>query len=209
MQHVLIYLSHILTSSLRCRARNGSITMNPRSFIFFWIIVCFFSATVFAENVGLEKIKIQGEKGNAPAQFKLGVMYFRGKGTSQNYQEALKWFQKAAQQGLSEAQYNTGVMYYQGKGVTLDYTKAFEWFNKAAKQNNPKAQYNLGIMYASGEGVPQDYVKAYAWMSLAYSNGYDRAKNNILILNKAMTASEMEEATALADKIRQSLENDH
>ena len=183
--------------------------MNPRSFTFFLIIICFFSAAVFAENEDFDKIKIQAEKGNAPDQFKLGVMYFRGKGTSQNYQEALKWFQKAAQQGLSDAQLNTGVMYYQGKGVTQNYNEALKWFNKAAKQNNPIAQFNLGVIYASGEGIPPDYVKAYAWMILAYSNGYERARKNILILNNAMTASEMQEATELADRIKQGLENSY
>jgi hypothetical protein len=44
-------------------------------------------------------------------------------------------------------------------------------------------------------------------MSLAYSNGYEQAKNNILILNNAMTASEMEKATALAAKIRKNFKN--
>jgi len=46
-------------------------------------------------------------------------------------------------------------------------------------------------------------------MSLAYSNGYEQAQNNILILNKAMTASEMEKAAAQAAKIRKSFKNSY
>ena len=89
------------------------------------------------------------------------------------------------------------------------YTEALKWFNKAAKQNNPKAQYNLGVIYASGVGVPQDNIKAYAWLILAYSNGYEQAKDNILILNKVMTASEMEKAEAQVAKIRKNFKNSY
>jgi TPR repeat protein len=176
--------------------------MMPRFFHVFLIFICFLSALAFAEDESFEKIKMQAEDSNAPAQFKLGVMYYKGRETTQNYTEALKWFQRAAEQELPEAQYNTGLMYYEGKGVAQNFTEALKWFDKAAKQNNPKAQYNLGVMYASGEGAPQDYIKAYAWMSLAYSNGFEQAKNNILLLNKNMTAYEMEKAAAQAAEIK-------
>jgi TPR repeat protein len=56
-----------------------------------------------------------------------------------------------------------------------------------------------------GEGAPRDYRKAYAWLSLAYSNGFEPAKNNILLLDKVMTASEMEKATAQAAEIKKGL----
>lgn len=187
----------------------GSAPMKPLFFHVFLILICLFSALVFAEDESFERIKMQAEKGNVPAQFKLGIMYFKGRETSQDYKEALKWFQRAAEQGLSEAQYNIGVMYIEGKGVSQNYTEALKWFNKAAKQNDPKAQYNLGVIYASGVRVPQDYIKAYAWLILAYSNGYEQAKDDILILNKAMTASEMEKAEAQAAKIRKTFNNSY
>ncbi len=96
-------------------------------------------------------------------------------------------------------------MYYESKGVSQNYVEALKWFSKAAMQNNPKSQYNLGVIYASGVGVPQDNIKAYAWMSLAYSNGYEKAKDNILILNKAMTASEMQKAEVETAKFREKI----
>jgi len=183
--------------------------MKTRFFHVFLILICLFSALVFAGDESFERIKMQAEKGNVPAQFKLGIIYFNGRETSQDYKEALKWFQRAAEQGLSEAQYNIGVMYIEGKGVSQNYTEALKWFNKAAKQNDRKAQYNLGVIYASGVGVPQDNIKAYAWLILAYSNGYEQAKDNILILNKVMTASEMEKAEAQVAKIRKNFKNSY
>jgi TPR repeat protein len=168
----------------------------------FSMLICLFSASAFAENENIERIKVQAEKGNVSAQFELGVMYFKGQKTSQGYKEAKKWFQRAAEQGLPEAQHNLGFMYYEGIGVSQNYTEALKWFTKAAKQNRPKAQHNIGVIYASGLGVPQDNIKAYAWLSLAYSNGYEKSKDIILILNKEMTTSEMQQAEAKAAKLR-------
>ncbi len=49
-------------------------------------------------------------QGDAHAQFNLGVMYDKGRGVSQDYAEAVKWYRKAAEQGHASAQHNLGVM---------------------------------------------------------------------------------------------------
>lgn len=43
------------------------------------------------------------EQREAAAQLQLGKMYTMGKGVAQNDDEALYWYQKAAEQGLNEA----------------------------------------------------------------------------------------------------------
>ncbi|MGO9021708.1 MAG: tetratricopeptide repeat protein [Syntrophobacteraceae bacterium] len=43
------------------------------------------------------------ERGEAPAQFYLGVMYENGQGVPKDYVQAHKWFELAAAQGDSEA----------------------------------------------------------------------------------------------------------
>ena len=43
------------------------------------------------------------EQGVAKAQFNLGTMYKSGRGVTQKYQEAVKWYRLAAEQGLEEA----------------------------------------------------------------------------------------------------------
>jgi len=73
-------------------------------------------------------------QGNAVAQYNLGVMYARGKGVIQDYQEARKWWQLAAKQGEAAAQYNLGWMYRTGDGVTQDYEEARKWYRLAAEQ---------------------------------------------------------------------------
>jgi uncharacterized protein len=53
-----------------------------------------------------------------------GVLYEEGQGVPQDYAEAVKWFQLAADQGLAIAQNNLGAMYYNGQGVPQDYVQA-------------------------------------------------------------------------------------
>ena len=61
----------------------------------------------------------------------------------QDYEEAVKWYRKAAEQGYASAQYNLGVCYYNGKGVEQDYEEVVKWYRKAAEQGHPRAQYHL------------------------------------------------------------------
>ena len=56
------------------------------------------------------------EQGYAGAQYNLGLMYYHGKGVSQDYEEAASWVRKAADQGDAAAQNNLGSMYREGKG---------------------------------------------------------------------------------------------
>ena len=55
---------------------------------------------------------------------------------NKNYQEAVAWYQKAADQGLARAQFILGMLYYEGQGITQDYAKEKEWYGKAAKQGD-------------------------------------------------------------------------
>ena len=51
-------------------------------------------------------------------------MYDNGQGVTQDYKQAVYWFEKAATQGLAKAQYNLGLMYSNGQGVTQNYKQA-------------------------------------------------------------------------------------
>jgi TPR repeat protein len=47
-------------------------------------------------------------------------MYANGYGVAKDYQEAVYWYRKAAEQGRADGQNNLGVMYENGYGVTKD-----------------------------------------------------------------------------------------
>jgi len=81
----------------------------------------------------LELLHPLAAQGIANAQNSLGFIYHMGKGITQDYQEAVKWYRLAAEQGHAVAQNNLGVMYVKGEGVTQDHVRARMWFNFAAR----------------------------------------------------------------------------
>jgi len=179
--------------------------------ILYTIILSFlFSSSVFAgfqeglgaigksDDVTVLKWKALAEQGDAKAQFNLGVMYVKGDGVTQDYQEAVKWYRLAGEQGDAKAQYNLGVMYGNGEGVTQDYKEALKWYRLAAEQRYATAQSNLGLMYAQGQGVIQDNVIAYMWFKIAISNGSELAKTNRDNAERIMTSEQIAKAQKLA-----------
>ena len=81
--------------------------------------------TLVAQDINT--LKQQAQKGNAQAQFKLGLMYVLGQGVPQDDVEAVKWFRLAADQGDAYAQYSLGEMYTNGQGVPQDDVQAVKW----------------------------------------------------------------------------------
>lgn len=71
------------------------------------------------------------EKGNAEAQYVLGMMYRAGRGVHRDNKEASKWYQLAAEQGHPIAQFYLGWMYAHGKSVPKDYVKSYMWIDIA------------------------------------------------------------------------------
>ena len=95
-----------------------------------------------------EETKSKAEKGNSEAQFNLGFRYYSGhsifKEPDVDWPEAVKWFQKAADQGHIKAQRYLGNCYQNGSGVIKDSRRAVDWYRKAAEQEDAQAQDNLG-----------------------------------------------------------------
>ena len=77
------------------------------------------------------------KQGKPLAQFNLGLMYYKGRATEQDYKAAVKWWRLAAEQGFAEALNNLGMMYGNGDGVAQDYVQAHKWFDLAASRHPP------------------------------------------------------------------------
>ena len=60
-----------------------------------------------------------------------------------DYNEAVQWFRKAAEQGHASAQFILGHCYDAGDGVSKDTAKAIEWYKKAAAQGQEDAKKEL------------------------------------------------------------------
>jgi TPR repeat protein len=108
------------------------------------------------------------EKGDATAQYDLGVSYYNGQGEIGKSMGEL---------------FNLGLSYYNGQGVEQDYAEAAKYFRKAAEQGHVSAQNNLGVMYANGQGVTKDNYEAVKWFRKAAAQGDENVKakaNNAL-----------------------------
>ena len=90
-----------------------------------------------------------------------------GQGVPRDYQRALVWLRKGAEQGDASAEHYIGWMYFSGNRLEKHYGQAAEWESKAARQGYGPAQDMLSLMYTEGVCVTQDYVIAYMWLNLA------------------------------------------
>ena len=63
----------------------------------------------------------------------LGATYAAGPSISKDSREAMRSWQRAAEQGDAEGQYNLGLMYDKGQGVPQDILRAYMWYHLAAE----------------------------------------------------------------------------
>lgn len=109
----------------------------------------------------------------------LGFMYDMGYGAKQDFSEAIKCYQKAANLGSALAEYNLGIMYEKGLGTNQDLKMAAEFYKKSANQNFKFAQFNLALLYEKGLGVAQNYQEAFSWYLKAAEHGDVDAQVNV------------------------------
>jgi TPR repeat protein len=98
-------------------------------------------------------IRAKAERGDAVAQYSLGICYAKGQGVATNEAEAVKWYRKAAEQNDAKAQCNLGACYATGQGVEKDYTEAVKWYRKAAEGGEVKALSSLAWILATSENL--------------------------------------------------------
>jgi TPR repeat protein len=78
----------------------------------------------------------------------LGMFYYVGEIVEQNYEEAFKWFNKAADQGFSMAIYSVAFYYYHGIGTTIQNSSTAEkYLLLAVEKDNIDAMILLTKYY--------------------------------------------------------------
>jgi TPR repeat protein len=127
--------------------------------------------------VTTETTESRAGHGDAEAQFSLGLR-FAGQGATQDYGQAVQWYQKAADQSHAMAQFNLGIMYAAGQGVDRDEAKSMGWMQRAADLGDAGAQFHIGMKHhrASFDELPEaaseSRIQAYKWLQLAAAQGY-------------------------------------
>lgn len=117
----------------------GQLALNPQS---------------MAEN--LSRIKFDAQRGNASAQYQLGLVYEWGIGVYKNIREAAAWYDKAARGGNPWAMVSLGSLLINGytdeigKKVEADPVRAYVLFSQAAAAGVHEGSANLALMYLTG-----------------------------------------------------------
>lgn len=137
------------------------------------ILLLLLSAIGAADEVDLGALRVQAEAGDARAQLNLGAAYDHGYGLPKDQEQALHWYQKAAEQGLAEAQFNLAHLLVDAE---ISPVAAAEWMAKAAEQGMLDAQFLMGVTYAEGIGVEQDPLQGRLWLQRAIDAGHEEAR---------------------------------
>jgi len=78
------------------------------------------------------------QAGDANRQNQMGKMCYYGDGMPQDYEQAVEWWQKAAEQGNYEAQLSLVNAYRKGVGVEKNQRLANHWLEQAGSQRTKK-----------------------------------------------------------------------
>jgi TPR repeat protein len=108
-------------------------------------------------------------KGDAEAQYHVGMMYNNGIGTQQDPRQAFEWFQKSAAHNDPLGAYKLGC-YYDGQGagiITADPNEALKYKLIAAKAGYALAQHDVANHYSRQE----NFEEAVKWWKAAGDQG--------------------------------------
>ena len=134
------------------------------------------------DAIGSPLLRKAALKGDPTAAYEVAVRFAEGKGVASNYQEAAKWYDRAARAGVIPAVFRLGTLYEKGLGVTKDLDIARRYYLQAAERGNAKAMHNLAVLAADGGGKGPDYKTAAQWFRKAAEHGIADSQFNLAIL---------------------------
>ena len=127
----------------------------------------------------LREAALRGEGG---AAYEVGARFAEGRGTTVNYEEAIKWYERAADKGVVLAMFRLGTLLEKGLGTKKDPDSARRYYLQAAERGNAKAMHNLAVLDADGGGRGPNYKAAANWFKKAAERGIADSQYNLGIL---------------------------
>lgn len=120
----------------------------------------------WADSTDIVGLRAAANQGSAEAMNRLGRLYTRGEGVSQDLVEAARWFKRAADAGHAPAMVNLAVIC---ESIS-DIDQAVSLYTQAARTGDTTAMNCLGDLY-SAEGPRRDYGEAARWYHLGAEAG--------------------------------------
>ena len=119
----------------------------------------------------ISEIRTLAASGDVEAAFLMGTAYDEALGVDVDYQEAMRWYRRAAHRGHVLATHNVGNMHRDGRGVDVDHATAAMWWLRAARAGDVIPALRLAEAYEAGRGVPQSVEDARDWYETAAAAG--------------------------------------
>lgn len=137
----------------------------------------------------------------ALAQNSLGSSYDLGTGTEQDFEQAVVWYSKAAENGSTEAQRNLGEKYFLGEGTEKDIEKAIYWLEKAAEQEDSIAQKYLTLAQLEKHMTDNPAQTSTGGIDIDKLDADENAKTALSNINVFFDLNEYSRANDVAEKL--------
>ncbi len=145
---------------------------------------------------GFLQIEPKAEKVKPYLQYQIGMMYFKGLGTSVDNQKAVEYFEKSAELGNQYARRLLALKYISGGNIAKDTQKGISLLTECADNGDAFSCCKLGCLYLFGiDGIEKDKEKAVEWLNKSAEQGSEYARN--LLENMEHYQSEMLTNTVL------------
>ncbi|NCB41173.1 MAG: sel1 repeat family protein [Clostridia bacterium] len=132
------------------------------------------------KETGLKLTDMAAQSGCAEAQFIMGNFCYYGTCGEVDYEMAVYWFQRSADQGNIGGLNNLGHCLLDGIGCPKNEKKGFDLIKKAAERNSIEAFEGMGHCYYNGINVDRDLLTAKAWWEKAAIRGNKIAWDKLL-----------------------------
>lgn len=127
--------------------------------------------------------KANAGEAQAQADLAAGLMKLGGSldqaGEGKDYEESVKWAEKAVAQGNADGYWTLALAYHHGRGVKKDINKAIELYQKGSEAGSDSCKHNLACEYMSGENIKKDQEKAFVLIKEAAENGHGLAMRDL------------------------------
>jgi TPR repeat protein len=145
--------------------------------------ICYLHGEGIEQNLALARKWIslaQSHGDGARSVNAMGLTYEIGPETDLN--EALSWYNKAAEMGYNEAQFNVCRLTAQGLVSPADYKRSTDWCSTLAERGDPWGEYGLARMLEVGVGTQPDLKKAAEWYKKSAEQGNPAAQFELAAL---------------------------
>ncbi len=115
-------------------------------------------------------------RGDAEAQFLVGVAFLEGKGVPRNPAMGIGWLRNATGQKHTEARFALAVAYRDGTGIPQNEAGAARLFRDGALQRHPESQFELAKLIAAGRGVDRSDIQAIELLDVAATQNLPEAQ---------------------------------